>query len=419
MLKNLFFLFFVACLGLFFWRGYRRVFSRTPYRHSLWSFLMEECDPGQRRAVLRSLLAELPGDSSAAAWMLTLTALFLGGAGVLFWYLVFSLLWLHPMSALAGLYHYYCPGKGSRVRADVLLSEMLRRKKARPRPALGRLIQWLQTLALCGMLPLLLQNLSVSAAPVRGTGLLLCMAGLILVWLLCRRLGERGEIGLGVLFLLVVAAALLDNLSNLIPVMELVVMDAFDQNRFIFALSGAGLAAALQFGGAAGCGGALLRTLTPGERQLPLSHPIQFAFYDRMRGLVQVTVQVILGELFLCARLVPQDNRWPQACLWLLLTLFGLVWLARATAVLARKGERHRSLLCLILVGGAAAFDRFWGVSQLSGLSGGAAVFASLGLAGLLLLDSNWYFLLLEHYRDTHIWHTTPHPDLLRTGRDG
>ena len=44
-----------------------------------------------------------------------------------------------------------------------------------------------------------------------------------------------------------------------------------------------------------------------------------------------------------------------------------------------------------------------------------AAGLASLALAGLLLFDSNWYFLLLEHYRDVHIWHVTPHPDLMQT----
>ena len=55
------------------------------------------------------------------------------------------------------------------------------------------------------------------------------------------------------------------------------------------------------------------------------------------------------------------------------------------------------------------------GTALLPGLSGGAAGLASLALAGLLLFDSNWYFLLLEHYRDVHIWHVTPHPDLMQT----
>ena len=41
------------------------------------------------------------------------------------------------------------------------------------------------------------------------------------------------------------AAALLGNLPNLIPAVKLVLLDAFDRSRFLFSLSGAGLAAAL------------------------------------------------------------------------------------------------------------------------------------------------------------------------------
>ena len=52
-------------------------------------------------------------------------------------------------------------------------------------------------------------------------------------------------------------------------------------------------------------------------------------------------------------------------------------------------------------------WDIWKGTALLPGLSGGAA--------GLVLFDSNWYFLLLEHYRDVHIWHVTPHPDLMQT----
>lgn len=253
MLQNPFYLFFTACLGLFFWAGYRRIFAEVPYRHSLWSFLGEECAPGQRRAIVRALLAELPGDSGAMAWILTMAALSLGGA------------------------------------------------------------------------------------------------------------------------------------------------------------------AALQAGGAAGCGGALLRTLSAREEGPSFAHPAQAAFYEELRGLLQLTVQLALGLLFLCARLVPEDNRWPQTCLWAFLCLFGLLWLGRAVRALARPEGRRCGLLCLGLVGAAAVWDIWKGTALLPGLSGGAAGLASLALAGLLLFDSNWYFLLLEHYRDVHIWHVTPHPDLMQT----
>ena len=39
MLQNPFYLFFTACLGLFFfWAGYRRIFAEVPYRHSCGAF---------------------------------------------------------------------------------------------------------------------------------------------------------------------------------------------------------------------------------------------------------------------------------------------------------------------------------------------------------------------------------------------
>ena len=177
----------------------------------------------------------------------------------------------------------------------------------------------------------------------------------------------------------------------------------------------AGLAAALQAGGAAGCGGALLRTLSAREEGPSFAHPAQAAFYEELRGLLQLTVQLALGLLFLCARLVPEDNRWPQTCLWAFLCLFGLLWLGRAVRALARPEGRRCGLLCFGLVGAAAVWDIWKGTALLPGLSGGAAGLASLALAGLLLFDSNWYFLLLEHYRDVHIWHVTPHPDLMQT----
>ena len=385
MLQNPFYLFFTACLGLFFWAGYRRIFAEVPYRHSLWSFLGEECAPGQRRAIVRALLAGLPGDSGAMAWILTMAALCLGGAGALFWYLVFSLLWLHPLGALAGLWCYYQPGCGGRVELSALLEGILCRKRASP------------------------------SAPARGAGLLPWLVVLLALWLLCRLVGERGETVLSLLFLLLLAAALLGNLPNLIPAVKLVLLDAFDRSRFLFSLSGAGLAAALQAGGAAGCGGALLRTLSAREEGPSFAHPAQAAFYEELRGLLQLTVQLALGLLFLCARLVPEDNRWPQTCLWAFLCLFGLLWLGRAVRALARPEGRRCGLLCLGLVGAAAVWDIWKGTALLPGLSGGAAGLASLALAGLLLFDSNWYFLLLEHYRDVHIWHVTPHPDLMQT----
>ena len=286
-------------------------------------------------------------------------------------------------------------------------------QRARARPGLGRLFRWLQTLALCGMLPLLFRILASPSAPARGAELLPWLVVLLALWLLCRH-GGAGRDGALLLFLLLLAAAMLGNLPNLIPAVKLVLLDAFDRAASCSPCPGRGWRPPSR-PGAAGCGGALLAPCLPGRRGHPFAHPAQAAFYEELRGLLQLAVQLALGLLFLCARLVLEDNRWPQTCLWAFLCLFGLLWLGRVVRALARPEGRRCGLLCLGLVGAAAVWDIWKGTALLPGLSGGAAGLASLALAGLLLFDSNWYFLLLEHYRDVHIWHVTPHPDLMQT----
>lgn len=66
MLQNPFYLFFTACLGLFFWAGYRRIFAEVPYRHSLWSFLGEECAPGSAAPSCAPFWRSSP--ATAAPW---------------------------------------------------------------------------------------------------------------------------------------------------------------------------------------------------------------------------------------------------------------------------------------------------------------------------------------------------------------
>ncbi|MFQ9598362.1 MAG: hypothetical protein ACLRZ3_01710 [Flavonifractor plautii] len=108
---------------------------------------------------------------------------------------------------------------------------------------------------------------------------------------------------LSLLFLLLLAAALLGNLPNLIPAVKLVLLDAFDRSRFLFSCPGR--AGGRPPGrGAAGCGGRCSAPCLPGRRP-SLCHPAQAAFYEELRGLLQLTVQLALGLLFLCARLHP------------------------------------------------------------------------------------------------------------------
>ena len=189
-----------------------------------------------------------------------------------------------PLGALAGLWRYYQPGCGGRVELSALLEGILCRK----RPAQGR--DWAVCSAgfrhwRCAACPSAVPGYWPVLPPRREApgscpgwwfcwpcG---CSAGL---W------GERRRDGaLPCSFCSCWRRPLLGNLPNLIPAVKLVLLDAFDRSRFLFSLSGAGLAAALQAGGGR-LRRALLRTLSAREEGPSFAHPAQAAFYGAARA---------------------------------------------------------------------------------------------------------------------------------------
>lgn len=409
--------FFILCLGLYFEVRVRRVMAELPCKVGLGSFLWEQCTPRERRSVFKSLLLTIPVDHTALQALLLLAVLQLGGAGCLVWYALFSLLWMRPVGALSALWHYYHGQKGGPFRADLLLEAALRRRGAPQRPRLVWTLGLLQALVLCSALPLLLYPLGGMplALPVSGWPLWAALgaAGLVL----CLVLGRGGRYAAALLFLLFLLISLLANLANLFPALGIILLDSVQIDRVIFALTGAGLAAAIRSGARFGAATAVQLECSPTPSHPPLAHPVCHAFHTQLRFLIQLVLQLTMGLLFVCARLVPHDNRWVQAGLYLFLTCFSLLQVIGVLKALW-SNRKSTTITAALLTGAALFLQIFVGCAAFSRLSEGVFWLFSLVIPVLLLLDDIWYFILLEHYRDHYIWHVVPHPPISLTGPD-
>lgn len=403
--------FLILCLGLSFWLRSMGVFAEARHKHGFAVFFQEQCTPGQRRALLLDLLRSVPGGGAAFHWLLLFSMLRAGGAGCLAWYLVCSLLLLRPLGALTALWRYYQGPEGDAPDLSRLLAGLLRRQGARPRPLLGRALGLLQLLFLCGVLPFL-------AAPALGFGGCLppetlaaaAPAGLAAA-AVCLLARGRGRLAASALFLLFLGAALAGNVFNLIPVLKLALLDSVQAGDFLFALSGAGLMAALRGGVWAGTADALLQSLAGGRDLPPLPHPVFYSVQAQARASLQLVLQLAVGLLFLCAQLVPQDNGWVLWGLSAFLFLFAALDLVRAVRALLRRPRRGR-LAAAALMCALPLWDAWTGQAVFPAVFGVVCWLCALAAAGLLLAGGNWYFVLLENYRDAWIWHVHPHPFL-------
>lgn len=372
-------------------------------------FFWEYCRTEQRRMIGVSILRLLSG-SGAVQTLLVLAMLKVGGAGCLVWYTLYSLLWLHPAAAFETLSHYYRAEDGSRM--ELLLKGRAKRRERLVRPKLAWLLGLLESCALFSgilILPQLWKNLPagldmqwLSLFILAGVGAGICLLG-----------GRRFRAGAGVLFLLFLAGGLLTNLPNLFPVLRIVFLDSLQRSRAVFALSGAGLAAALRTGMQLATAAALRNGMAVSDRKSPEEHPVYHGFCLQICFLTQLAVQLIAGVLFLCAALVPKGNEWFQNWLLVFLLVFSAIFCADVLRLLAAWKNRKQVLAGAVLAAGALCWRLLDSGADLLTLFWGICILSSIAVAGLLLADESWYILLLEHYRDRWIWHITPHPDLV------
>lgn len=402
--------FLMLCLGLAFWIRSAGVFSEAHHKHSFSVFLGEQCTPPQRREILRALLLSVPGDHAAFRWLLMFAMIQAGGAGCLVWYLVYSLLMLRPVGALAALHSYYEGPGGGAMDLGQILEGMLQRKEYNPRPLLCRLLRVLHFLFMGCLLPFL-------AAPLLGFRGYLPVDRLpwslipaLLTGAACLLFRRRGRAAVSVLFLLFLLAALVGNLSSLIPVIELSLLDSVQLSSFLSALTGAGLMAALQSGVRLGAGTVLLQGITAPEELPKFPHPIFYSVFTQLRACMQLVLETAVGLLFLCVRLVPQHNSWVLSGLANFLCLFTLLDLARVVGRFRRSSGKGYLLAALCLACALLLWD-FYAVAGLFPLLLWCVCWlCTIAAAGILVADGNWYTILLENYRDLYIWHVQPHP---------
>lgn len=397
----------LLCLGIFFWIRTRKALSELPQKMTLGAFFWEYCSAEQRRTIAATALRLFSG-SGAVQTLLVLAMLKAGGAGCLVWYALFSLLWLHPVAAFETLRHYYGPGEGSRM--ALLLKGRAKRRGVPEHPRLAQLLGLLELSALLGgvlIIPQLWSTLPVGTdmlplLVLAGAGGCVCFFG-----------GRSFRAGAALLFLLFLAVGLLTNWANLFPVLKIIFLDAFQKSRAVFALSGAGLAAAIRSGMQLGAAAAVGPGSTAFRGKGSDEHPVYHGFQMQICALAQLAVQLMVGVLFLCSALAPKGNEWFQSGLPLFLLLFCALFCTDVLKLLAVWKRRRQVLLGAVLAAGALFWSLLGGGTDLLPLFWGVCNLSSIAVAGLLLADESWYILLLEHYRDRWIWHINPYPDLV------
>ena len=404
--------FLILCLGLSFWIRSAGVFSEVHHKHNFAVFLGEQCTPAQRREVLRALLLSVPGDHAAFRWLVMFAMIQAGGAGCLVWYLAYTLLMLRPLGALAALRSYYQGPDGGPLNLGRLLELMLQRKESAARPLLCRALSVLHYLLLGCVLPFLAAPLLGFRGYLPAGGQPWLLVPALLAGAACLLFRRRGRAAASILFLLFLLLALLGNLASLIPVIELSLLDSVQLSSFLSALTGAGLMAVLQGGARLGAGTALLHgCAAPGE--LPrFPHPVFCSVYVQLRACLQMVLQTAVGLLFLCARLVPQDNDWVLTGLAGFLCLFTLLDLERAVRNFLRSTGKGQVLAALCLSCALLLWDFYTAAGLFPLLGWGVCWLSTIAVAGILAADGNWYTILLEDYRDVYIWHVQPHPSI-------
>ena len=207
-----------------------------------------------------------------------------------------------------------------------------------------------------------------------------------------------------------IIAALLKNAANIMLILKIMLTDAVQLGRIVFAHSGMGLGACMGAGACLSAGLFLLNAYSAGENADMLPHPIYAAVYYQLRWSAAVITAFVVGMLMLCFELEADANGAAKAIMAAFVCFFGTRQLICAIGRLW-KDMRVNRVVCI-----AAGVAALITVLNKSALSAALNVIACAGMAGHIiyaLSDSGWYFALMEDYRDRCVWHSIPHPDLM------
>lgn len=396
----------IVLAGAYFAVRTNRVFSQNLHNDTDVSFLFNRCDRPLRRAYAAGILMQA-GESICFPFIIMLRmAIKWGGAGALIWFAVFSLLLKCVQGALGALGNYY--GKPGSTAALVICSAKRKSTGTGKNGAAAMLcIQ-----AAFTALGIAAAAYALCGSARRGSGSIIfyaavCMAAAALPII---KRGTAIFIGAGAAFAVFIIAALLKNAANIMLILKIMLTDAVQLGRIVFAHSGMGLGACMGAGACLSAGLFLLNAYSAGENADMFPHPIYAAVYYQLRWSAAVITAFVVGMLMLCFELEADANGTTKAIMAAFVCFFGTRQLICA---IRRLWEDMRINRVVCIAAGVAALIT---VLNKSALSAALNVIACAGMAGHIiyaLSDSGWYFALMEDYRDRYVWHSIPHPDLM------
>lgn len=396
----------IVLAGIYFTVRTNRVFSQNLHNDTDVSFLFNRCGKPLRRAYAAGILMQA-GESICFPFMIMLRmAIAAGGAGVIVWFAVFSLLLKCVQGAIGALGNYY--GKPGSTAALIVRSA--KRKNAGTGKNGAAAMLGIQ--AAFTVLGITAAAYALCGSARQGSGSIIfyaavCMAAAALPII---KRGTAIFIGAGAAFAVFIIAALLKNAANIMLILKIMLTDAVQLGRIVFAHSGMGLGACVGAGACLSAGLFLLNAYSAGENADMFPHPIYAAVYYQLRWSAAVITAFVVGMLMLCFELEADANETTKAIMAAFVCFFGTRQLICAIRRLW-KDMRINRVVCI-----AAGVAALITVLNKSALSAALNVIACAGMAGHIiyaLSDSGWYFALMEDYRDRYVWHSIPHPDLM------
>ena len=396
----------IVLAGIYFTVRTNRVFSQNLHNDTDVSFLFNRCGKPLRRAYAAGILMQA-GESICFPFMIMLRmAIAAGGAGAIVWFAVFSLLLKCVQGAIGALGNYY--GKPGSTAALIVRSA--KRKNAGTGKNGAAAMLGIQ--AAFTVLGITAAAYALCGSARQGSGSIIfyaavCMAAAALPII---KRGTAIFIGAGAAFAVFIIAALLKNAANIMLILKIMLTDAVQLGRIVFAHSGMGLGACMGAGACLSAGLFLLNAYSAGENADMFPHPIYAAVYYQLRWSAAVITAFVVGMLMLCFELEADANETTKAIMAAFVCFFGTRQLICAIRRLW-KDMRINRVVCI-----AAGVAALITVLNKSALSAALNVIACAGMAGHIiyaLSDSGWYFALMEDYRDRYVWHSIPHPDLM------
>ena len=305
--------------GAYFAVRTNRVFSQNLHNDTDVSFLFNRCGKPLRRAYAAGILMQA-GESICFPFMIMLRmAIAAGGAGSIVWFAVFSLLLKCVQGAMGALGTYY--GRAGSAAALVICSAKRKGIGTGKNGAAAMLcIQ-----AAFAALGVAAAAYALCGSARHGSGSIIfyaavCMAAAALPII---KRGTAIFIGAGAAFAVFIIAALLKNAANIMLILKIMLTDAVQLGRIVFAHSGMGLGACMGAGACLSAGLFLLNAYSAGENADMLPHPIYAAVYYQLRWSAAVITAFVVGMLMLCFELEADANGAAKAIMAAFVCFFG------------------------------------------------------------------------------------------------